>query len=67
MELEEFKSGTKWYYITTKGTVDSFIIHSGLSPKAAHTLSKVHRVYKTWEEANEAFKEYNKMFTTFNS
>lgn len=50
---------------TPAGTVDNFIVHSGISPKSAWVLSKVHTLYRTWEEANKALIEYNKVFTTF--
>jgi hypothetical protein len=65
MTTEQFKSGSEWYFITPKGKVDSFIIHSGLSPAAAATLSKVLVVYPTWEEANKALTQFNKVFTYF--
>ena len=60
-----FDSGSTWYYVTPSGTINNFIVHSGLSPKGAYVLSKVHTLYKTWKEANEALCEYNKTFTTF--
>ena len=63
--LADFVSKSKWYYITPAGTIDNFIVHSGLSPKSAYTLSKVHTLYRTWKEANQALTEYNSIFTTF--
>lgn len=62
---EQFTSGSEWYFITPKGKVDSFIIHSGLSPSSAVVLSKVLVIYSTWEEANEALIQFNKVFTYF--
>ena len=61
----KFKSGTQWYYIDRTGKIREFIVHSGLSPKAAEVLAEVHVVYETWDKANLALKEFNKMFTTF--
>jgi hypothetical protein len=65
MLTEQFKSGSKWYFITPEGKVDSFTIHSGLSPASAVVLSKVLVVYPTWKEANEALIQFNKEFTYF--
>ena len=63
----KFASRSKWYFITPQGKVDNFIIHSGLSPSAAEVLSKVLVLYSTWEEANEALTQFNKVFTYFTS
>lgn len=61
----EFTSGSQWYYIDNQGIIKDFIIHSGMSPKSAEVLAKVHTVYSDWWEANTALKEYNKVFVTF--
>jgi hypothetical protein len=60
-----FTSGSKWYYITPKGKIKEFIIHSGLSPQSAEVLASVHIVYSDWTQANEALTNYNKIFTSF--
>ena len=60
-----FPSQSTWYYIDATGTINSFITHGGLSPLSASILAKVFNVHKTWEEANKALTEYNKVFTTF--
>ena len=61
----KFESGSQWYYIDNKGSIKDFIVHSGLSPKSAEILSKVHTLYSDWGEAHKALEEYNKIFTTF--
>ena len=61
----KFESGSQWYYIDNQGFIKDFIIHSGLSPKSAEVLSKVHTLYSDWNEAYKALEEYNKVFTTF--
>ena len=61
----KFESHSQWYYIDNKGTIKDFIVHSGLSPKSAEVLSKVHTLYSDWNEAYKALEEYNKIFTTF--
>lgn len=63
--MEAFPTGSTWHFINSKGRIESFIIHSGLSPLAASKLGKVYVLYRTWEEANNALKEYNKTFRTF--
>ena len=61
----KFKPNSQWYYINSKGFIEDFIVHSGLSPKSAEVLSKVHTLYSDWNEAYKALEEYNKIFTTF--
>ena len=61
----KFESHSQWYYIDNKGTIKDFIVNSGLSPKSAEVLSKVHTLYSDWNEAYKALEEYNKIFTTF--
>ena len=61
----KFKSHSQWYYIDNQGFIKDFIVHSGLSPKSAEILSKVHTLYSDWNEAYKALEEYNKIFTTF--
>ena len=63
--MSQFTSGNQWYYINRKGLIEDFIVHSGLSPKSAEVLSKVHTLYSDWDEAYKALEEYNKIFTTF--
>lgn len=63
--MSQFKSGSTWYYITPKGKIKEFIIHSELSPQSAEVLASVHRVYEDWSKANEALVNYNKVFTSF--
>ena len=63
--MSQFTSGSKWYYITPKGKIKEFIIHSGLSPQSAEVLASVHMVYEDWSKANEALVNYNKVFTSF--
>ena len=61
----KFESGSQWYYIDSKGFIQDFIVHSGLSPKSAEILAGVHTLYSDWNEAYKALEEYNKIFTTF--
>lgn len=61
----KFESGSQWYYIDHQGFIQDFIVHSGLSPKSAEVLSKVHTLYSDWNQAYEALENYNKVFTTF--
>lgn len=61
----QFTSGTQWYYITPKGQIKEFIIHSGLSPQSAEVLASVHVVYSDWSQANGALTSYNKVFNSF--
>ena len=61
----KFKPHSQWYYINSKGFIEDFIVHSGLSPKSAKVLAKVHTLYSDWNEAYKALEEYNKFFTTF--
>ena len=61
----KFEPHSQWYYIDNKGTIKDFIVHSGLSPKSAEVLAKVHTLYSDWDEAYKALEEYNKIFTTF--
>ena len=61
----KFEPHSQWYYIDNKGFIKDFIVHSGLSPKSAEVLSKVHTLYSDWDEAYRALEEYNKFFTTF--
>ena len=61
----KFESGSQWYFIDKQGFIKSFTVHSGLSPKSAEVLSKVHTLYSDWNEAYKALEEYNKVFTTF--
>ena len=63
--IKKFPSHSTWYYINKDGVIKSFIIHGGLSPYAAYTLSKVFVLHKTFEEANNALKEFNSVFNTF--
>ena len=63
--VPKFESHSQWYYIDNKGTIKDFIVHSGLSPKSAEVLSKVHTLYSDWNEAYKALEEYNKLFKTF--
>ena len=56
---------TARFYITPQGKIEEIQIHSGISPKNAQILAKVHVLYKTYEEAKEVLEEYNKAFTTF--
>lgn len=63
--MSQFTSGSKWYYITPKGKIREFIIHSGLSPQSAEVLASVHKVYEDWSKANEALVNYNKVFNSF--
>lgn len=63
--MSQFVSGSQWYYIDNQGFIKEFIIHSGLSPKSAEVLSRIHTVYSDRNEAYKALKEYNKMFNTF--
>ena len=63
--MSQFTSGSQWYYINSKGFIEDFIVHSGLSPKSAEVLSKVHTLYSDWDEAYKALEEYNKLFKTF--
>ncbi len=58
----KFEPHSQWYYINNKGFI---IVHSGLSPKSAEVLAKVHTLYSDWNEAYKALEEYNKIFTTF--
>ena len=61
----KFEPHSQWYYIDNQGFIKDFIVHSGLSPKSAEVLSKVHTLYSDWDEAYKALEEYNKIFTTF--
>ena len=63
--VTKFESHSQWYYINSKGFIEDFIVHSGLSPKSAEVLAKVHTLYSDWNEAYKALEEYNKIFTTF--
>lgn len=63
--IKNFPSQSTWYYINKDGTIKSFIVHSGLSPHSAYTLSKVFVLHKTFEEANNALKEFNNVFNIF--
>ena len=61
----KFESHSQWYYINSKGFIEDFIVHSGLSTKSAEILASVHTVYSDWNEAYKALENYNKIFTTF--
>ncbi len=61
----KFEPHSQWYYIDNQGFIKDFIVHSGLSPKSAEVLSKVHTLYSDWNEAYKALEEYNKLFKTF--
>lgn len=63
--IKKFPSHSTWYYITKNGIVNSFTVHSGISPHSAYTLSKVFVVYKTFIAANKALEEFNSVFNTF--
>ena len=60
--IKKFPSQFTWYYINKDGTIKSFIVNGGY---AAYTLSKVFMLYKTFEEANNALKEFNNVFNIF--
>ena len=61
----KFESGSQWYYIDSKGFIQDFIVHSGLSPNAAEILAGIYTVYSDWNQAYKALENYNKVFTTF--
>lgn len=63
--LQDFKSGKTFYYIDPKGKVVELIIHSGISPKGALTLSKAFVLFDTWSEANDVLKELQNTFTFY--
>ena len=63
--MSQFTSGSQWYYINSKGFIQDFIVHSGLSSNAAEILAGIYKVYSDWNEAYKALEEYNKIFTTF--
>lgn len=63
--LQDFKLGKTFYYINPKGKIVQLIIHSGISPKSALTLSKAFVLFDTWSEANDTLIELNKTFTFY--
>jgi len=58
---EAFPNGRRFYYIKNF-KVEEKIVHSGISPMAAYTLSKIYVIYDSWSEANEALKDYQNTF-----
>lgn len=64
MECYDFKTGEQYYYILPrKMKIESFIIHNGMSIKGASIISSIFKLYKNWNDANNALIKLKEHFT----
>jgi hypothetical protein len=62
---QSLRKGDRFYFISPVGEVEELIIYSGISPIGFIVLSKVFKIFTSWEKANEALNDFNNVFTYF--